>query len=216
MKTIKEISDDVLGTVQDDGYNEDSIISFVNSAMTEIAGKVLLPELQTQGTVLTVVSQNYAALSATFHRNLFYCYSETNLREIDIYKDFRKILKQVGVIDQAGYIYGVAIRGSNLHYQGIPATPETLQIHFYRKPTVILSREETPLELPESLAESLLFNYCCKRIYSKIEDGIDGKMANTIKYSGWYAQALLDLAEFLGPEASAPIDIPQDIHWDSM
>lgn len=216
MKTIQEISEEVLEIVQDDGYNLTNVINYSNDALIEIAGRAFLPSLQTQDTVDTVASQNYAPLPSNFHRNLFYCYSQTNVREIKVYADFRHILRMVNPIDQGGYVFGVAVRGkSSLHYQRIPSTPETLQIHFYEEPTIITSGDDTPDCLPDHLARPLLVNYCCHKIFSLIEDSSDGKAFNTERYASRFEAAFASLVAYLGPESSFQIAIPQTLDWDS-
>ncbi|MBA3031018.1 MAG: hypothetical protein FP816_19700 [Desulfobacteraceae bacterium] len=216
MITIKEISAEVLGIIQDNSYNDTDVLRLCNNALTEISGIILLPELQAEDTVDTVAGVNFTALPSDFQRNLFYCYSEANLRRVTIYSDFRKILAMAGVIDQPGYVYGVATRGSNLHYQRIPGTAETLQIHYYRNPTVLTSIDNLPSCLPVHLARPLLVNYCSKELYDLIEDGADGKTPNTDKYTGRFTGDMALLEAFIGPEPRLPEEIPQAIDWNLM
>ena len=216
MITIREISEEVLGIIQDNNYNETDILRLCNHALTEISGIVLLSDLQAEDTVDTVAGFNFTALPSDFQRNLFYCYSEVNLRRVKVYADFRKVLAMAGVIDQPGYVFGVAVRGSNLHYQRIPGTAETLQIHYYRNPTPLTSVDDLPSCLPVHLARPLLVNYCCRELFSLLEDGVDGKTPNTERHTNRFNENLGLLSIFIGPEPRLPEEITQAIDWNLM
>ncbi|MBU4317089.1 MAG: hypothetical protein KKF30_07425 [Proteobacteria bacterium] len=216
MITIKEISAEVLGIIQDNSYNDTDILRLCNNALTEISGIILLPELQAEDTVDTVAGVNHTALPSDFQRNLFYCYSEANNRRVRVYSDFRKILSMVGVIDQPGYAFGVAVRGGNLYYQRVPGTAETLQIHYYRNPTALISIDDSPSCLPVHLARPLLVNYCCLELFSLLEDGMDGKAPNTERYTSRFGVSMGLLSMFIGPEPRLPEDLPTSIDWNSM
>jgi len=214
IETAGVISTEVLAIVDDGSYTSTDVISYINKALNEISGRFLLPELEAEDTVDTTVDQNYSALPSNFQRNLHYCYSEDNNREVKVYKSFRLILRSVGVIDQAGYVVGVAVRGGNLHYQRIPSAAETLQIHYYKNPTVISGVDGSPSCIPQQLGRALLVNYCCKEIFSLIEEDTDGKKPNTDKYEGKYRVALAELSMFIGDEASLPVEFDQVVDWD--
>ena len=214
MITIREISEEVLGIVQDNNYNETDILRLCNNALTEISGIILLPDLQAEDTVDTVVDVNYTPLPSNFQRNLFYCYSEVNLRRVKVYSDFRKVLTLAGVIDQPGYVFGVATRGSNLHYQRIPGTAETLQIHYYRNPSALTSVDDSPDCLPVHLARPLLVNYCCKELFSLLEDGMDGKAPNADRHTNRFNENMAFLYAFIGPEPRLPEEKPDAMNWN--
>jgi hypothetical protein len=216
MITIGEISEEVLSIVQDNNYNLTDVLRMCNNALLEISGLVLLPDLQAENIVYTAVGVNYAAMPSDFQRNLYYCYSEDNLRRIKIYDDFRQVLSLAGVIDQPGYVYGVAVRGRNLHYQRIPSAAETLQVYYYRNPTVLIDSGDTPDCLPVHLARPLLVNYCCKELFSLREDGTDGETPNTDRHTNRFNENLGALLAFVGPESRIPKEIPQSIEWDLM
>lgn len=214
METLAELEDEILTIIDDESFSLANVTGYLNKAMKEISGRFLLPELQTNANVVTT-ALNYVALPTTFQRNLFYCYSTTQSREIPIMSDFRHILRDVSVIDQGGNVFAVAVRGSNLHYQRIPSVFETLQIHFYKKPTELstASTAGTPSCIPDHLVRPLLVNYVCKEIFSLIEQDQSGARPNRDFHYSLYQEALADLSLFLGPEPSFAPGMGAGIDW---
>ena len=212
METVSELSSEILSVVDDSSFTITNVTSYLNKGLKEISGRVFLPELQTNGTVATD-TVNYKALPADYQKNLYYCYSTAQSREIPVYNDFRHILRDVAVIDQAGYVFGVAVRGSNLHYQRIPSTSDTLQVHYYKKPTTLALTTDTPACLPDHLVRPLLVNYVCKEIFSLIEQG-DARM-NTDRHTQLYLEAMSDLINFAGVDHSFPVAIARGIDWNA-
>ena len=216
IETMSQIIEVVQDNLNDDSFDPLKIVGYANKGLKEIAGLVLLPDLQTQDTVTTSASVNYVSMPSNYHRNLHFCYSETRYREVKIYKDFRRILRDVSVIDQAGFVFGVAVRGaSTLHYQRLSA--ETLQLHFYEFPTELTATGDQPDCLPEHLVRPLLENYCLKEAWFIIEqdEEID-KRINTNAHTALFNNAMVSLINYLGPEDALPVPIEEGIDWDWM
>jgi hypothetical protein len=66
---------------------------------------------------------------------------------------------------------------------------------------------DKPDMLPSHLHRRLLVNYACKELFSRIEDGMDGKKANTAYHDNEYKTAFSELELWIIPRASEPPEI---------
>ena len=217
METVAEIKKEVLRTVgrviKGDATTVD-ILSFMNKGLKEIAGQFLLPKLlETENTVETYVSEAYTELPDDFMKNLHYCYSSTNNRKIKIYDDTRLLFREFSQLDLSGSVVGVAVRGNDLCYQRIPASVESLRIHYYKYPTVLTTGDDTPDCLPDFLVRPLMVNYVVKELFSIIDTG-PAASDNTIKHQAQFDNALMRLKEYIGPENREPQYIYDDVNLE--
>ena len=65
--------------------------------------------------------------------------------------------------------------------------------------------------LPVHLQEALLVSFAAWKIFSLIEDGIEGPKVNTDRYDRDFHLALADLKVFLGDEDGEPVFVSDDI-----
>jgi len=217
IETVAEIRKEVLrivGHVIKGETTTIDILSFMNKGIKEIAGEVLLPKLiETETTVLTVVDTAYASLPDNFMRNLHYCYSDTQSRKIKVYDDVRLLYREFSRIDLAGSVVGISVRGEELYYQRIPASAETLRIHYYKYPTELTASSGQPDCLPEFLVRPLLVNFVVKELFSIIDTG-PTTQENTIKYQHFFDAAMVRLKEYMGPENREPQYIYDDVNLE--
>jgi hypothetical protein len=127
---------DLTRIIQDASYDDTEQLIFLNQAMQEVAGHplVLLDDLETGSDVTTSTTYPYVALPSDYQKNLFYIYNSTKYWEVAIRASLGDMLRRYSKLDQSGTITSVTIRGSYLHYQRIPSSAETLELHYYRKP----------------------------------------------------------------------------------
>lgn len=297
IETAQEIYDEIINIVKDPSYDLTAVLPILNKGLKKIAGKVLLPELETQddipvgtakiiaktisfdnatstiadsdkglaaagfrqgytititgasepgnnqtttiesiesdgssmvvtgtltdetaGSEITIISPSisYVPLPSNYHKNLFRCYSLTNNWQIDIYESVALLLRDFSRIDRSGIVVGVAVRGSNLHYQRIPSSPETLRIHYYKIPTVLADENSQPDCLPQHLVRPLLVNYGCEKLFGKIEqDMVEEHKYNTLYHRGLFKEAMDELEAFIGPESKEPIDIKDELDLEA-
>ena len=201
--------------IQDDSYTEAIQLSFLNQAMQDVAGLVLLPDLETSSAVTTSTTLSYVAMPSDYQRNLFDCYNSTRSWHVEIKGSFRLLTRMFQQLDQAGSIQGVAVRGTNLHYQRIPSTAESLTLYYYRPPVDMASGATEPDGIPQHLARPLLVHGACKGIYGEIEEDIKGNKVNTLYHETEYTKALGKLIAFVGPENRAPIEIQDELGLES-
>lgn len=209
MATTKQIVDRVVEIVQDGSFTRGVILDLVNRGLGEIAGLVKLPLLLDDDTVNTGVAPS-AALPTGYSRGLFFVSSLGQGRRIKIEESFLRFLGYYPTLDSEGDVARVSVRGLSLFYQPIPATPDTLTIHFYRNPTLLALDTDVPGCLPDHLQIPLLSCFAAKEIFAVKEDGIDGKKVNTEFYYKMFMSSLGALVTFVGPPPAEPIYVEDE------
>jgi len=217
MVTQAELIVEVTRIIQDASYTDEIQLTFLNQAMQDIAGdpRIFLDDLETQDTVDTSTTVSYVALPDDYQKNLFSCYNTDRNYHHTIYGSLEDLQRRFTNLDSNGSLVGVAIRGTNLHYQRIPSTSEELQLHYYRPPVDMADDDDTPDGLPAHLAKPLLVHHASAAIYSEIEQDIKGKKINTAYHEGRFNEYLAKLVLFIGPRAKAPVGVEMEIDWES-
>lgn len=216
IESIQDLIDKVRRKVQDDSYTNDDIIDFFNQCFAELAGELLLPNLETWETVYTDPLSSQIPLPANFHKNLRNCHSTTNRRRIRVYGSKQLLHSEFGWHDRNGRVLGVARHGRYLYYQHIPSSAESLELNYWKFPDRISSTKQMPDVLPPHLLEPLLVAYAAKEIFAEIEDGIEGRQINTARWEQRWAGLKLELNRFIGPEERVPDAFDADINWDCL
>jgi hypothetical protein len=134
--TQSDLITDVTRIIQDSSYDSIEQLTFLNQAMQEVAGhpSVLLQDLETEDDIATSTTNPYTALPSNYQKNLFYVYNASKYWEVAIRASLGDMLRRYHKLDQSGSISSLTIRGRYLHYQRIPSSAETLEVHYYRKP----------------------------------------------------------------------------------
>src|SRR4030042_1121509 len=171
MATRSEIEYAIMGVLAEEKFRDVTDIRLrTTNAILKIAAGIKmpngsisppLPDLYSSDTVATSTSNPYVALPDEYQRNLFYI---ANADDEKIYSpkggdyySFEKFLKQAVYKDltEAGEIYMVCVKGTNLYYQGIPSVSENILIHFYRLPVAMSTDSGVPDGLPSGFALNL-------------------------------------------------------------
>lgn len=211
--TAHEVSVKALKIVNNNNFTFDDVVGIIDKGMGEISYRVLLPELEAVDDIETTLSQATTPLPDNFQRNLKQCISTTNNKEIQVYSNYAKLARHFPNVDQGGRVIGVAVQGSNLYYQRIPSSVETLRINYYKKHTPITGRTSA-IVLPEALIMPLLANYVASELFGLIEQGEQSQKKNTNYYDGLYLKALSMLALYIGPEARLDGEFTDEINLE--
>ena len=216
--TAEELSNEILGIVQDYSFVFANVLTLMNEALDEISGRVVLPDCLTDDTLDTDTSESFKALPTDYQRNLYRCYSTTNNRRIKIWPSLTELLRQYSQPDLGGSVTGVAVRSVNLHYQRIPATAETLKLYYLKNPTVLSGLSDTPDEIPDQYVRPLMVNYCCARMFLRKITGDANERVwaeqKAKEHFALYEQALRELELFLGPYAHEPEEEVDEYYWE--
>jgi len=219
MATLAEIRTSIQLVLQDDDYGDDLLNIMVNDALQHIAGGVLMPnglisnpipELYTTASVVTIAGQAYAGLPDDYQRGIFFVSDSVGdqIKPIDDhgYYDYRVWLNSMPYKDlsESCSVYRVAIKGNRFYYQGVPTTPETLTIHYYRKPDTMAAGTDEPDGLPAFLAKPLLKHYVCQDIFGEgIEDGEDSAGRGAAYHKQKFYEYMQNLMDFLPEDEEA-------------
>jgi hypothetical protein len=199
--TFEELINEVTNIVQDTAWSEATIKSKLNNALIVVATGVMLPgkyqlspplpDLYTSTDIDTVAGVATCNLPSDFNRDVIQVVN-SNGDKIPIEVSFRKFLSDYPG-QESGSVFKVAVVGNKLVYRDVPATAETLTVHYYKNPSTLINYEDIPSCLPTLLHRPLLVGYACKEIFGQIEDGIEGQKINTGYWTQEFQQGLLDL-----------------------
>ena len=181
--------------IQDETYGAAWIIGKFNECLLLAATLCRIPGLQTSKPVTAEAGAARVQVPSNYLRDLFHIKTAAYPQGIVIAPNIKE-LKACIRPDETGAIQIACLDGKYLHLGPIPEAGETLELHYYRKPEELIAGGEFPNYLPEIFQKELYQNYALKEAYMLIEDGVDGKIPNTQKYSGAFSAALGALEAF--------------------
>jgi len=213
MSTLSALCAAIQDILQDSSYTDEVLTPKINAAILGIAAGIRmpdksisppLPDLYTIGTIDTTINA-YASLPVDYQRKVCAIVDSSGCR-IDApqgknYEAFAIFMRDVQNLNltEVGSVYMVAVKGKKLYYQGIPTTAQTLGIHYYRKPTVLVDDNDEPDCLPDHLQERLIKHKVLADIFGEgIEDGQDNKGSGTQYHTGQFFEAMTELCDFIG------------------
>ena len=149
----------MIGDKNFDGEMYEWLNKGIRAVITAPAPNIVLPELETSGTVTTDTNNN-VSMPSDYLKNPFLCFNSDG-EEIEILITLQDLLRKYeGNIDSDTTVNDVAVVGSTIYYQGVPSTAETLTIHYTKEPDVISRYLDTNITLmPDYLQEDILSNY---------------------------------------------------------
>lgn len=196
---VNDIVDAINKIVDDTSYTPAFIIDKMNVGFREIAGRILLRDLETVGSLTSAAGVNHQSLPADYHRNLSrWAYSTTQSKRLYIYKSMSKLFMQFQTLDEAGAIIGLARNGADIFYQKVPAAEEAFKIIYFAYPATAAADGDFPVGLPEHLIVPLMTSFVSWKIYEQLEDGIEAEKVNTAYWLTIFNKTLDDLRVYLG------------------
>jgi len=216
---LQTLITEIQGILQDSAYTDDVLIPKINRAVADIAGGIRmpdgqvsppLPDLYQYDTVTTSTTAAYVSLPTSYQRNVFNILDSSGCRiappQGGDYYAFNRFLRCISDmrLTEAGSVYRVAVKGTKLYYQGIPAAAETIGVHFYRKPVDMVADADTPDGIPDHLQLRLIKHYVIMTIYGdKLEAGVTEPAVGFKHHAGKFFEAMTDLVDFIGIDAEA-------------
>lgn len=203
--TFKEMLDYITAAVQDSSFTEEQIRSKINGAVKKVAQGMMipgrheisppLPVLYASATVQTVSNQNVVALPDDYCRGLKQAVSEELPLAIS---DSLPVFRGRYPVMEPGGVRCVCVAGRKLFYAHVPETPATIAINYYRVPDLLVQDNDLPDCIPDVLHEELICGEVCRQIYAFIEDGMEGRKANTEYYTGVVSKAIGEIELHVG------------------
>lgn len=176
-----QIRTEIENLIQDYSFSSDTLNEYIDQNILYTGANVDIPELKRIDTVDTIVSQAYTSLSGLtggFSGRLRRV-KNADGDAVSIFSDLALLMDEYSTMDEEGDVEAVALEGSTLWYQDIPAEAETLTCLYYRNPTTLSSDTESPSDFPAHLHRQLFVNGTAYMIYDLLEDGIEGEKVNT-------------------------------------
>lgn len=209
MATLQEISARVNNIVQDESFTP-HLTGYINEGIQRCASLVLLPALETTGTVVTIPGavETDIPTAWNYDRNLYLVDAANTESAVKIFSSLALMQReypQFKVLLEDGDVEAITVIGDNrLVYYRTPTTADTLSCAFYQKPTLLSAGDDVPTCLPDFLQMKLLTAYTCSEIFDLIEDGVEGIKINTQKHLAAFNSALEELSKFYRAGQSRP------------
>lgn len=176
-----QIREEVENIIQDDSFNDDTLNEYIDQAILYAGANADIPELKRISTVDTILGQAYASLSdlAGGFSGKLQRVKNADGDNITIFPDLALLMDEYSTMEEEGEVEAVALEGSVLWYQYIPAVIETLTCLYYRNPTLLSDDDGSPSDFPEHLHRQIFVNGVAWIVFDLIEDGIEGEKVNT-------------------------------------
>ena len=175
------IRTEVENIIQDGSYSSEDLNGYIDQCILYAGAQVDIPALKRIDTVDTVLSQAYVALTGLtggFSGKLRRV-KNADGDGITIFSSLELLMDEYPTMDEAGDVEAVALEGSTLWYQDIPATVETLTVLYYRDPTTLSADGNSPSDFPAHLHRDLFVHGTAWIIFDQIEDDAEESKVNT-------------------------------------
>jgi len=216
MATLAAMRTEVSRIIQDSDYTATTIDRMINESVTSICAGVMItwpegdqtisqpmPDLFTIGDVATT-SNAYASLPSDYQRDVvFIAGPEGN--EITFYDAFGDFVRNYPLLNTSGSVVAVAVKGSNLYYQGIPDTAETLKVHYYAAPTEMSDDTDEPEGIPSRFHMTLIVYDVCLRIFKEFYEEDAGEHPVLAIYESKRMTELINMDSLIGSDQGSVI-----------
>lgn len=191
MATVAELREEIKDDIDDSSFADAYIDKLINRAIRATSGEVLLPVLESSGQVNTNGTA-YVDKPDGFGHNLFG--ASTPDGPVVVLSTTAQLLKHYPMMlteNLPGSVLHCAVAGTRIAIHPVPPTVTTITMFFHEWPAVLAADEDVGVYIEgEHHQEDIILNYVKWRIHKKLEDGIDGKMFNTLYHEDRYHKAV--------------------------
>jgi hypothetical protein len=179
----------------DTSYTDATITSFLNEGCLYIAEIVRLPALAVGSSTVNTDGTGLVAMPSDYHFWLYRCNGGSNTI-VSVRESYEELVTiRGGIMTGAGAVADVSVQGSNLYYQPIPASAETLTLFYSKLPTTLVDPGfTTPTFLPTIYHNTPVW-YTLWQIFNEIEKDIDGTKPWTEHYKGLFDNDIASMRE---------------------
>lgn len=175
-----QIRTEIENLIQDSSFDSDALDGYIEQCILYAGAQVDIPALKRIDTVDTVLSQAYVALTGLtggFSGKLRRVKNATGTN-MTISSNLELLMDLYPTMDEAGDVEAVALEGSTLWYQDIPAAVETLTVLYYRDPAVPSTDGDSPSDFPAHLHRQLFVHGTAWIVFDQIEDDVEEAKVN--------------------------------------
>ena len=201
---LEEIRREVRVWANEPDYDERTLDGYVNEAVQTVCAEINIPGLKGFDVVLTVAGTAYAVLSGLtggfsgrLGRVWFKPSGGSDYSPVEIKPSLESLMDEYPDMDEAGDVLAVALEGSTLWYQPIPAIAGSLRVVYYQDPPVLTLDADVPSVFPVHLHRQLCVDGACYIIWDSIEQGEDGQKPNTDRHLTKFEAGKTKLREWI-------------------
>jgi hypothetical protein len=222
MFSVKELIDEIEEITNTSCHDRAKILKQLNKSLRFVASveDLYLPDLLVyKRSINSFGGRGYCALPSDFHKKIVSV--RINNLPVKVHDSVASLRKAYeGILDDSGEILGVAAQGQKLFYQQVPVDQINIYLSYYRRPEEL---SDASGSFPEGITGVEQFDECLTahaswKIYSKIEDGMEGQKVNTMYYKNEFYENLESLRNFCtrdaGPDATEPGSDPFQLFND--
>jgi hypothetical protein len=192
MSTVTEHRDMIRALINDQSFTDAWIDRQINVAIKKTSSLVLMPLLEMSDEVDTVVGDPYVDLPEGFGHNLFH--ASTARGPVTVLSSMTLLLAKyplLGSGDITGDIAHCCLAGARVAIHPVPAEITTVKLFFYGWPPVLGEDVSVDAYIPgEDHQDDIIHNWVLSRMHKKIEDGLEGPMANTRYHEDRFEKAV--------------------------
>lgn len=198
MSLLTDLTAEILDTVDSPDIVEAIVLARITEGMKYISARANIPEFETYDNVTVLTDDSSVSLPDDYQRGLFYCRDTGTESDIPIKSS--SVRARMTYYEDRDQVCAVSAAGTLLLAEDVDSDT-VLEVGYYRNPIV------TEVDALPIGHDDVIFNYCCWKLFSKLEDGDDGHKTNTNYYKGLFKDDLKDLRTKLQesqPEARPP------------
>lgn len=205
MATGGDIAEYVLGVVQDDSYDDETVLTLLNKCFGMISRRLVLPSLDTEAVVTAAPTSSSVALPGNFQRNLYYCGDGVSRDAIDVCNSKDQLSRYYDhrLSESGTRVKGVVAVRPLLFYAPRPVESTELTIRYQRVPDTITTSTQIDAIVPYGFSD-LFENYALWKLYEQIEQGLEGQKIDT----NYYMKLFLGMFDELSSSLKEGVSLP--------
>lgn len=205
MNSAESLIGRVQDLVKDGSFGPSFILEKLNDGLAEVAQMTSPPDLVAVDVELELsAGEKTVLMPADFYGpRIFKLFNRTdNVPCIVVYRfsDFAHIMKRFSSVD----IECACLKGKSLLVSGVPTKDTVLEVTYSREPIIFEGENDDGSAityLPFRLGEQAIVSYAAWKIYSHIEDGIDGRKVNSESFKVDFIEAVAKIIDHFGMES---------------
>lgn len=199
---LSSLLEELRTVVKDDTFTDATLTSYINEVYKKVLSEIRHPSLKRIATVTTNLLMPYTTLEnlpGGFSGNLLRARSSTNTTmDLALYPNLQLLMDEFSTMEEEGDVEAVALEGSTLWYQKVPAELTGLIILYIANPVPLTASTDVPLYIPEELHRSILVYGAASIAQDLQENGIEGQKVEYSSHSVVFQNGTQQLKEWLG------------------
>jgi hypothetical protein len=197
--TLDEIRTEVMAIALEPSYDDSDYDRWINSAIQEVAGRVIIPDLKRINVISTSTTYAYVTLTTLtdgFAGMLRRVRRTVSGDDVGIYAKLEELYDEYTTWNEAGDVEAVALEGNYLWYQKLPAVAQSLTVMYTAVPPTLTLDADVPI-FPSHLHRKLCVHGAAKMIWDLIETDIEKPKTQTLVNETHFENGITQYREFL-------------------